>query len=197
MATLPMPAAVLAGGASRRMGRPKAALPYGAATLLEFQTTRLAALFEEVLVVVKEEPASGVGPARVLLDRDPGHAAIHGLARVLEEVRDRVFVLAVDVPAMPPALARWLAERSLETDALAVVPRADGRLQPLAAVWRRGALTEARRRIAAGEPSLQELSRAVGAEVVDEAEWRKIDPSGNAFENLNTLEQYAASRERA
>jgi molybdenum cofactor guanylyltransferase len=197
MATLPMPAAVLAGGASRRMGRPKASLPYGATTLLEFQATRLAALFDEVFVVVKEAPASGVGPARVLLDRDPGHAAIHGLARALEEARDRVFVLAVDVPAMPPALARWLAERALATEALAVVPRADGRLQPLAAVWRRAALVEARRRIAAGEPSLQELARAVGADVVDEAEWRTIDPSGNAFENLNTLEQYASSRERA
>ncbi|MEI4896503.1 NTP transferase domain-containing protein, partial [Klebsiella pneumoniae] len=89
-------------------------------------------------------PASGVGPARVLLDRDPGHASIHGLARALEEARDRVFVLAVDVPAMPPALARWLAERALAPDALAVVPRADGRLQPLAAVWRRAALVEAR-----------------------------------------------------
>ena len=45
---IPMPAAVLAGGASRRMGRSKAALPYGAGTLLEFQTGRLADLFEEV-----------------------------------------------------------------------------------------------------------------------------------------------------
>ena len=35
-----MPAAVLAGGASRRMGAPKAALPYGAGTLAEHQTGR-------------------------------------------------------------------------------------------------------------------------------------------------------------
>jgi molybdopterin-guanine dinucleotide biosynthesis protein A len=197
MAKLPMPAAVLAGGASRRMGRPKAALAYGRGTLLEFQTGRLADLFEVVFVVAKEPPGFAVGPARILFDRDAGHAAIHGLARALEEARDRIFVLAVDVPAMPPALVRWLVERALATDALAVVPRADGRLQPLAAVWRRAALDESRRRIAAGEPSLQELARAVGAEVVEEAEWKAIDPSGNAFENLNTLEQYAASRERA
>ena len=54
---IPMPAAVLAGGASRRMGRSKAALPYGAGTLLEFQTKRLAKIFEEVFVVAKEPPA--------------------------------------------------------------------------------------------------------------------------------------------
>ena len=83
--TLPMPAAVLAGGGSKRMGRPKAALPYGAGTLLEFQADRLAGIFEDVVVVVKEPPASDVGRARVVLDRVSEAAAIHGLARALEE----------------------------------------------------------------------------------------------------------------
>jgi molybdenum cofactor guanylyltransferase len=192
-----MPAAVLAGGASRRMGRAKAALPYGAGTLLEFQVARLSALFEEVLVVVKSAPPSPIGSARLVLDRMPEHAAIHGLARALEEARDRIFVLAVDVPAIPPALIRALAERSLASDAAAVVPEADGRLQPLAAVWRRRVLPAVERRLAAGAPSLQELSRDVGAEIVTEAEWRAVDSSGNAFANLNTLEEYAAMRERA
>jgi molybdopterin-guanine dinucleotide biosynthesis protein A len=192
-----MPAAVLAGGASKRMGRPKAELPYGAGTLLEFQTGRLALLFEEVLVVVKELPARAAGAGRVVLDRTPEHAAIHGLVRALEEVPDRVFVLAVDLPGMTTALARAVAERSLATDAPAVVPRAAGRLQPLAAVWRRGALPAARRRIAAGELSLHGLAEDVGADVFEEADWKALDPSGSAFANLNTLEEYAAQRERA
>ncbi len=194
---LPMPAAVLAGGASTRMGRPKAELPYGAGTLLEFQTGRLALVFEEVLVVVKESPARAAGPGRVVLDRAAEHAAIHGLVRALEEVPDRVFVLAVDLPGMTPALARAVAERSLATDAPALVPRAGGLLQPLAAVWRRGALAAARRRIAAGELSLHGLAVEVGADVFEEAEWKALDPSGTAFANLNTLEEYAAARERA
>jgi molybdopterin-guanine dinucleotide biosynthesis protein A len=64
-------------------------------------------------------------------------------------------------------------------------------------VWRRQAVETAARRIAAGELSLHGLAEAVGAEIVEEPEWRALDPSGNAFENLNTLEQYAALRERA
>jgi molybdopterin-guanine dinucleotide biosynthesis protein A len=195
--TLSMPAAVLAGGASSRMGRPKAALAYGAGTLLEFQTRRLAETFDEVLVVAKEAPAFGVGPARVVLDRTPEAAAIHGLARALEETRDRIFVLAVDLPALTPAVARRIAERSLSTEALAVVPRADGRLQPLAAVWRRAALPEVERRVARGQRSLRDLAAAVGAEILEEAEWRDADPSGSAFANLNTLEEWEAHRERA
>ena len=192
-----MPAAVLAGGASRRMGRPKAALPYGGSTLLEFQTTKLAALFDEVLIVAREEPAFPAGPARVVLDEGPARAAIHGLIRALEEAEDRIFVLAVDHPAVTPVLLRAIAYRSLEGDAAAVVPRAGGRLQPLAAVWRRRCLDAARRRLRAGDLSLQGLAREVGAEIFDESEWSALDPSGAAFANLNTLDDYAAHRERA
>ncbi len=192
-----MPAAVLAGGASRRMGRPKAELPYGASTLLAFQTGRLAGIFEEVLVVAKERPGFETGPARVVLDGEAEHAAIHGLVRALEEAADRIFVLAVDLPALAPPLIRGIAARSLESDAPAVLPRADGRLQPLAGVWRRAVLPLARRRIGAGELSLHGLAEEAGAEVFEESAWRALDPSGNAFENLNTLERYAALRERA
>ena len=192
-----MPAAVLAGGASRRMGRPKAQLAYGATTLLAFQTTRLAEIFEEVLVVVKEPPVFEIGPARVVLDGEAEHAAIHGLVRALEEAADRIFVLAVDLPALPASLIRAIAERSLGSEAAAVVPRAEGRLQPLAAVWRRAVRPLARRRIEAGELSLHGLAEEAGAETFEESAWRALDPSGNAFENLNTLERYAALRERA
>jgi molybdopterin-guanine dinucleotide biosynthesis protein A len=191
-----MPAAVLAGGASRRMGRPKAELPYGAGTLLEFQTHRLAELFEEVLVVAKAPPPYPVGPARVVLDRALQHAAIHGLVRALEGAADRVFVLGVDLPGVPPALLRAIAQRSLATEAPAVIPRAEGRLQPLAAVWRRSVLAKAVRRVAEGELSLHGLAEDVGAEIFEEPEWRAIDPSGAAFANLNTLEEYAAQRQR-
>jgi molybdopterin-guanine dinucleotide biosynthesis protein A len=192
-----MPAAVLAGGASRRMGRPKAGLAYGKATLLEFQTTRLAGLFEEVFVVAKEPPGFPPGPAGVLLDGAPEHAALYGLARAIEEASDRIFVLAVDLPAMPDALIRAIAERSLASEAAAVIPRADGRLQPLCGVWRRTVLAEARRRMEDGDLSLHGLAEAVHAEILEEDDWRRFDPSGNAFENLNTLEMYAAMRERA
>ena len=192
-----MPAAVLAGGASRRMGRPKAALPYGAGTLLQFQTTRLSKIFEEVYVVAKEPPAFPAGPAGILLDGAPDHAAIHGLLRAIEEAQDCIFILGVDMPALPEPLIREIARRGGASEAAAVLPRAGGRLQPLAGVWRRAVLPAAEKRLAAGELSLHGLAEIVGAEIVEDDEWRAFDPSGNAFENLNTLERYAALRERA
>src|SRR5512132_4521014 len=147
---VPMPAAVLAGGASRRMGIEKAALPYGRTTLLAHQTSRLAEIFEEVFVVAKEPPSFDAGPARLLLDRSADRAAIHGLTRALEEASDRVFLLAVDLPLITEGVLRAIAGKSLSSPAPAVIPRADGRLQPLAAVWRREVLPEALARAGRG-----------------------------------------------
>jgi molybdopterin-guanine dinucleotide biosynthesis protein A len=192
-----MPAAVLAGGASRRMGVPKAGLPYGRTTLLAHQTTRLSEIFQEVFVVAKAGPGFDAGPARVLLDGTADLAAIHGLVRALEEAADRVFVLAVDLPLMTEPVLRAIALRSLATQAAAVMPRANGLLQPLAAVWRRSVLPIARSRVARGELSLRGLAGEVGAEILPEEFWRGADPSGNSFANLNTIEQYQAARERA
>jgi molybdopterin-guanine dinucleotide biosynthesis protein A len=194
---IPMAAAVLAGGGSRRMGVPKASLPYGRTTLLAHQTGRLSRIFEEVLVVAKEAPGFDAGPSHLVLDRTADQAPIHGLARALEEVSDRLFVLAVDLPALTEEVIRVVAVRSLASPAPAVVPHADGRLQPLAAVWRRIILPTALARIARGELSLHGLAREVGAEVLAEDTWRAADPSGNSFANLNTIEQYNAVRERA
>jgi molybdopterin-guanine dinucleotide biosynthesis protein A len=179
------------------MGRDKGALPYGAGTLAEFQAGRLARLFSEVWLVAKKAPDYAHGCARVLLDGREERAAAHGLRRALEESTDRVFVLAVDLPALADAVVEEIGRRGLEVEEPGLVPEADGRLQPLAAVWTRQALPELERRIFHGELSLQGLALAVGARILREEDWRRFDPSGNSFLNVNTLEEYVRLRERA
>jgi molybdopterin-guanine dinucleotide biosynthesis protein A len=179
------------------MGREKGALPYGSGTLAEHQTARLAGVFDEVWFVAKRAPSYAFGDARLLLDTTSETAAAHGLHRVLAEGAERAFVLAVDLPVLSSDLAAEIGRRALESDDAALVPEAGGRLQPLAAVWTRRTLPELERRIARGELSLHELARAVDARILREVEWRKIDPSGNSFLNMNTLEEYAVLRERA
>lgn len=179
------------------MGVAKGSLPYGAGTLAEHQTRRLASLFSEVWLVVRERPDYGFGSARLIFDSDPERSALSGLSRALEEAADRVFVLAVDLPLAGEDLLLAIARRSLATEAAAVLPASEKGLEPLAGVWRRIALPEARRRAAAGERSLRGLADAVGAEILPPDEWRAFDPSGNAFENMNTISDWAAARERA
>ncbi len=178
------------------MGAPKAALPYGPSTLLAHQTSRLATMFTEVLAVVKEAPSFDAGPARVILDGPSVTAPIYGLAAALDLVEDRVFILAVDLPLLSTAVIEKIAVRSLGTDASVVVPRAEGRLQPLAAVWRRRVRTLLRDRLGRGELSLWALALESGAEILEPEEWLPLDPSGNSFANVNTVAQYTVARER-
>jgi molybdopterin-guanine dinucleotide biosynthesis protein A len=192
-----MPGAVLAGGASRRMGVEKASLPYGSSTLAAHQVSRLAAIFEEVWLVVRDTPTYDPVEARLLFDSDPERSAMSGLLRVLAESEDHVFVLAVDLPLVPEAVIRAIAVRAAESRAAAVLPEESGALQPLAGVWRRSALAVGRARADAGDRSLRGFAQAVEAEAFREEEWRRLDPSGNAFANLNTVEDWTIARGRA
>jgi len=179
------------------MGVPKGSLPYGSGTLAEHQIRRLAPVFSEVWLVVREQPVYAFGRARLLFDRDPERSALSGVVRALEEASDRVFVLAVDLPLAGEDLLEGIARRSLDTEAAAVLPSSEEGLEPLAGVWRRAALPEAQRRAGAGTRSLRGLAEAVGAVIIPPAEWRQWDPSGNAFENLNTVADWTVARERA
>ena len=56
-------AAVLAGGLSSRMGRDKAALPFGGTTLLDFQVQKLRSLgMEDIMISGTEQQIPGTRP---------------------------------------------------------------------------------------------------------------------------------------
>jgi molybdopterin-guanine dinucleotide biosynthesis protein A len=184
--SLPMPAALLVGGASRRMGRPKADLPWQGTTLAAWQAARLSRLFPEVWIVAKEGQRLPEAPGRRLDEAAEDPAALHGLIRALEEARGKVFVLAVDLPFVTDALVSRIAQEGARCAAPAFLPESEGRLQPLAAVWDAAILPEARRRRSDGLLSLTELARAVGAEVLPADAMADLNPGGTAFRNLNT-----------
>ncbi|HEY9854197.1 MAG TPA: molybdenum cofactor guanylyltransferase, partial [Stenomitos sp.] len=88
---------LLAGGQSRRMGRDKALLPFGAEALAERLYHVLASTCSEVVVI--RDPAKGfpVPEARVIGDRHPDRGPLEGIATGLEQIRaDRAIVVACD-----------------------------------------------------------------------------------------------------
>lgn len=100
-----------------------------------------------------------------------------------------IFTAACDMPFLSEGPIRWLAER--RGDAPAVLVRFGGRLHPLHACWSRACLPVLDRLLREGDPSLRELARVVGARVIEEPEWRTVDPAGRALENANTPEDAA------
>jgi molybdopterin-guanine dinucleotide biosynthesis protein A len=179
--------AVLAGGASRRMGRDKATLVVGGVELASLALAAAAQVADPVVLVVPEgHPARRLAAAPVA---DPGRGPLAALAAALAALAaDHVLVLAGDHPGLRVELLARLVALAGEAGAEAVACRRGPRLEPLVAVYRRApALALARSRLAdpAGDRSLAGLLAGLRTLVVEEPQWRPLDPDGRSFVDLD------------
>src|SRR5437870_12517229 len=103
----PFTAIVLAGGASARMGRPKALLPFGAETLIERVVRRLEPIAAEIVVVSGPHLVLPVlRHARIVEDETPLQGPVAGILYGLRAARtDLSFVCGCDHPFLEPAVA--------------------------------------------------------------------------------------------
>jgi molybdopterin-guanine dinucleotide biosynthesis protein A len=185
-------AAVLAGGASRRMGRDKATMPVDG---VELAATVLAAAARVAAPVVLVAPEGH--PARRLaapVVADPAHGPLAALAAALEALdATEVLVLAGDHPGLRVELLAHLVALAPRGEAVAC--RRGPRLEPLVAVYRRApALAAARARLAGtgSGASLLGLLAELRTVVVEEPEWRALDPDGRSFVDLDDPADLAA-----
>ena len=189
-------AVVIAGGLSSRMGRSKAWLPFDGVPLLAGIVERLRSAFDEVLVVGaegRELPEAGVPVVR---DRRAGRGPLAGLEAALSSAAAaRVLAVSCDAPFLQPALLRRLA--SLAEGYPAAVPRRDGRLHPLLAVYSRALLPHVSRLLDEERLRPLFLLEEAGARIVEADELHDCDPHGLSFVNLNTPEDYDAAQAAA
>jgi molybdopterin-guanine dinucleotide biosynthesis protein A len=191
---------VLTGGASSRMGREKATLALGGKTLVERAVSVLKVVAGEVLTVGGNEVA-GVPAIPDLAGGGPkkGKASIFGLQAALVHARTEwAAVLACDLPFVTADLFGLLTSvaRSSGDHVEAVVPmQPDGKLQPLAAIYRPGACLKAiEAMIAGGDMRLHELVGRVDSKVVLPRTFAGLDPDGLLFFNINTPADYGAAK---
>lgn len=121
----------------------------------------------------------------VLIDRQPWGGPLRGLYSACETIaQERVFVLAADLPRVDAPLLERIAAAWLPADE-AVVPRHDGLLEPLAALYARSAILQ-RSFTLFGEPraSMHDLIERIGA--------RFLDVEAEYFVNVNTPADLAA-----
>ncbi|MGH2718262.1 MAG: molybdenum cofactor guanylyltransferase [Actinomycetota bacterium] len=160
---------VLAGGASRRMGRDKALLTYEGEPLVARAARLLSAACDDVILASgdgRRLGGLGLGLTEVA-DTAAGAGPLGGIIAGLETVRHLlVAVVAVDMPDLSVAVLGDLAAR-WDGRSPAIVPRAAGRLEPLHAVYSRLAAPELRAALEAGERSVHRVLEALGAQVVD------------------------------
>jgi molybdopterin-guanine dinucleotide biosynthesis protein A len=185
---------VLAGGRSSRFGRDKLVEPVGGRPLVQHAIATLAGLCREVLVVV---PPVGDGPpmptdvdARLVRDPEPFGGPLMGLLAGLEQAREPIaLVVGGDMPDLQPAVLRSLVAALDDPDAEAALLGHRGRSQPLPVAVRNGAATPAARRLLAdGERSLTALAGKLRVAVIDEIEWRGLDPTAATLRDIDRPE---------
>lgn len=211
---VPLVGVVLAGGLSRRMGRDKALLPLrgqAGRTLLAQAVEKLSALCPEVWVSCGSgrsyagfscvpdaafTAAAGCGgplPEHLLSMKESGLGPLAGLTTCLARARAQgwagMLTLPCDMPQLPDALLRGLVSAAAARErALAVFYRTPGGWEePLAGVYRCGALPFLERALLAGQRRVRDI-------LPDDA--RLLVPLPEAahslFANCNTPEQARA-----
>jgi molybdopterin-guanine dinucleotide biosynthesis protein A len=175
---------VVAGGRSRRMGRDKALLPWGATDLLGHSVERLRAVTSDVRVLCGPEPRyvdRGV-PVEVDPFRDVGPLA--GVLAGLTAAAGRPgLFLAVDLPFVPVSLLARLAELAEGFDA--VVPVSPRGPEPLCAAYGPACLEPIRRRIAALDLKMTAFWEDVRVRQVSGPELSPHGPLETLFRNVN------------
>jgi len=184
---------VLAGGSSRRMGSPKALLPLGGTTLVEWLVARLAPGFDHVLVAARDAGQLPPGlRSRLVCDLHAGAGPLAGVeAGLAASPHDTVVAVACDMPRVTAALADRLLDAARADPAVdAAVPRVGGRPEPACAAYRRSAAGPIAAALDAGRLRAADALAGLGVRWLDGE-----DPL--LFANLNTPADYRAFLEEA
>src|SRR6266576_3361755 len=170
---------VLAGGDSRRMGRPKAWLEVGDTVLLRYVVERLAPAFSEVMVSFAEtEQMEHLVPYRVVFDRKRSAGPLAGLEAGLMAARhDILFAVACDMPYVTQATAQLAVAAASNSDA--AIARHDGLFEPVCGAYRKTALPAIVGALDAGNYTAHDVAQALDVtwlEGLDPAEFESLNP---------------------
>lgn len=189
-ADAPLFGLVLAGGASTRMQRDKAAIEYHGQSQLHW-TFRLlshvcAATFVSVRPDQREEPTRAGLPQ--IVDRLPGIGPIAGISAALQaHPKAAWLVVACDLPFLNEQTLRHLIDHR-DPHKLATAYRSshDSLPEPLCAIWEPAAREPVLAYLAAGKQCPRKFLINAEATLVDL-------PDARALENINTADEFKAT----
>jgi molybdopterin-guanine dinucleotide biosynthesis protein A len=188
---LPVSVVILAGGQSRRLGRDKSLLELAGQPLLQRVATRLAPLSDD-LIVVANDPDRYVAlnlPARFVADRVQGMGSLMGIYSGLCAARHpQALLVACDMPFLNVALLRYMIPLAGGYDV--VIPRLDGMLEPLHAIYGKTCLSHMAGLLGRREKKITAFFEKVLVRYVEKDEIDRFDPKHLSFLNVNQPEDW-------
>jgi molybdopterin-guanine dinucleotide biosynthesis protein A len=179
---VPLAAVVLAGGASRRMGRDKATVTIDGSTLVERVVSTVSGRCSPVFVIAAPGQPLPVLNAEVLRDEIRGVGPLlatgRGLRAAAQAGHQWAFVCAVDLPHLTMDFVDDLATPAARLGVDVVLPW-DGRDHYLAGIYRTSLADHIAALVATGERSMRALMDTVDTQ-------RIVMPEQRALTNANT-----------
>lgn len=176
---------ILCGGKSSRMGREKAFIEIGGVPLIERVIAVAREISDELLLIAPDAARFAHLGVPVLTEENPGLGPIEAMRVGLEAMKaPAAWVLACDLPNLEPEPLQAMVPL-LKGDAMAVVPREEGRVHPLCALYRRGSATFFDRAINRRERALYHVLETMS---VIHADLSHLDARPGFLDNLNTPE---------
>ena len=180
---------LLAGGKSSRMGTNKALLPIGGKATIEKIIDTLSPSFAQVVLVTNDQDTYRWLGVPMTSDVFPGQGPLAGIhAGLLTIPCDVSLVVACDMPFVTANLGSYLVGISDGFDA--VVPRLDGQLHPLFAVYRNTCIRTLEECITSGNLRMVHFLEKKHVRYVQETELKKVISSDEVFTNMNNPEEY-------
>lgn len=190
-------AVVLAGGDSRRLGRPKALLELEGKTLIRIVIDRLLPIFHQVTVVTDRPELFEGLPVKVTGDLLTGgpKTPLRGIhAGLSASTLPYQFVTACDMPFINAGLVRYMTALAPSYDV--VVPRVGEYYQPLHAFYSRSCLEPIRDLVESGEGKVTGFYGNLKVCYIGLSEIKRFDPLQESFFNINTWDDYREARLR-
>jgi len=193
---------ILAGGASRRMGRNKALLELDGRPLIALVAERLRTVVDELIIVADETERYARWADRCVPDVYRGVGTLGGIHAGLETAtHELTLIVGCDMPFLDPGVLDWFVEAASQDDGAGpvdlVILKHEAGVEPLHAVYRKNCLPVIKATIESGERCAFAYFDQVRVRYVRPDEIVPLDPKFLSFLNVNTPEEWRRVPDRS
>lgn len=181
------------------MGEDKALKPFLKRPLIQRVIDRLSPIADELIVTTNRPSEYGFLNLRLVSDLKPDRGALGGLyTAIASATHPLVAVVACDMPFASARLIEGMSRLLVENEADVVIAKSDEGYEPIHAVYRREACLPAiESAIESDQWKVIAWFPQVKVYTLSSEDIRRYDPSGLAFWNVNTPEEFMKAEEIA
>ena len=190
---------IQAGGQSSRMGEDKALKPFLGRPLIQRVVERLAPIADQLIITTNRLEKYTFLDLPLFSDLKPDRGALGGLYTAIASAKHpAVAVVACDMPFASASLLEAATKLLGEEEADVVIAKSEEGYEPIHAVYRQEACLPAiEAAIQADQWKVVAWFPQVKVRVLTAEEIKRYDPSGLAFWNVNTPEEFSKAEQIA